>query len=83
MAEQRLPRNVSPDQFLNQIRAGVFDAMVQLMSGASHPSGAFFSAVRDGVREAVRATVTAGQLRAVPDSALEPSTPAAEREAPP
>ena len=83
MAEQvRVPKGVSADAYLNAVRCGVFDAMHQLMtSGTSTPHDDFYSAVRDGVREAVRATVTAQQLRVVPDSAAsEPNAPAREEE---
>jgi len=69
MADQviRPPKGVTADKFLDMVRAGVFDAMRELMSaGIANPSADFYSAVRDGVREAVRATVTAGQLRPVP-----------------
>jgi hypothetical protein len=71
MAERiKLPRNVSKDEFLDQIRAGVFDAMHELMStGSSSPGDNFYGAIKDGVREAVRATVTAGQLRPAPEPA--------------
>jgi hypothetical protein len=82
MAEQvRVPKGVSADAYLNAVRC-VFDAMHQLMtSGTSTPHDDFYSAVRDGVREAVRATVTAQQLRVVPDSAAsEPNAPAREEE---
>jgi hypothetical protein len=73
MVEQvRVPKGISREQFLDQIRAGVFDAMHELMtSGSGSPGDNFYGAVRDGVREAVRATVTAGQLWPVPDSAPE------------
>jgi len=83
MAERiKLPQNVSKDEFLDQIRAGVFDAMRELMrAGSSNPSADFYTAVKDVVREAVRATVTAGHLRPVPDSA--PGAPAAEGAAKP
>ena len=81
MAEVKIPRSIPRDEFLNQIRAGVFDAMHQLMtSGTSTPHDDFYSAVRDGVREAARATMTASQLRPVPDSAAEPGAPAAEED---
>jgi hypothetical protein len=78
----KTPRGVSADKFLDVVRAGVFDAMRELMtSGTSTPHDDFYSAVRDGVREAVRATVTAQQLRVVPDSAAsEPNAPAREEE---
>jgi len=74
MAEMKIPRGVPRDQVLDQIRAGVFDAMHELMtSGSGSPSDNFYRAIQDGVREAVRATVTAGQLRPViPESAPEP-----------
>jgi hypothetical protein len=83
MAEMKVPRGVSRDEVLNQIRAGVFDAMHELLmsGGSGSPGDNFFSAVRDGVREAVRATVTAGQLRLV-TSAPEPNASAAEEETP-
>jgi len=45
----------------------------------SDPSGAFYGAIRDGTREAMRAVVTAAQLRSViSDSASERNAPAAE-----
>jgi hypothetical protein len=69
MVEMKVPRGVSKDEVLDQIRAGVHDAMRELISiGTTNSSAAFFAAVRDGVREAVRATVTAGHLRPVSDS---------------
>jgi len=81
MAEMKVPRGVSRDEVLNQIRCGVHDAMHELMTTTSgSPSDNFYGAIRDGVREAVRATVTAGQLRPVPDSATELGAPAAEEE---
>jgi hypothetical protein len=83
MVEQvRVPKGISKDDFLNQVRCGVFDAMHELLmsGGSGSPGDNFFSAVRDGVREAVRATVTAGNLRLVPNSAFELS--AAEGEPP-
>jgi hypothetical protein len=84
MVEQvRVPKGISKDDFLNQVRCGVFDAMHELLmsGGSGSPGDNFFSAVRDGVREAVRATVTAGNLRLVtPGSA--PGVRAAEGEAP-
>jgi hypothetical protein len=59
------------------VRAGTFDAMTELMrAGSSNPGADFFTAVKDGVREAMRAVVTAGHLRPVPDSA--PGAPGAE-----
>jgi len=85
MADQiiRTPKGVTADKFLDMVRAGVHDAMPELMtSGTADPSADFYSAVRDGVREAIRATVTAGQLRAVPASAPEPNASAAEGEPP-
>ena len=51
-----------------------------MTSGTSTPGADFFSAVRDGVREAARATVTARELRLVPESAPEPGASAAEGE---
>jgi len=79
MAEVKIPRSISRDEFLNQVRCGVFDAMHQLMtSGTSTPGTDFYSAVKDGVREAVRATVSTGQLRVVPDSTPEPGAAAAD-----
>jgi hypothetical protein len=85
MVEQvRVPKGISKEQFLDQIRAGVFDAIHELMTTASgSPGDNFFSAVRDGVREAVRATVTAERLQLVPESAPEPGVAAAEGEAKP
>jgi hypothetical protein len=81
MADQigtiRTPKGVTKDEFLNQVRAGVFDAVHELMtSGSGSPSDNFYGAIKDGVREAVRATVTAGHLRPVPDSV--PGAPAPE-----
>jgi hypothetical protein len=77
----KTPRGVTADKFLDMVRAGTHDAMVELMrAGSSDPSADFYSAVRDGVREAVRALVSAGMVRLVPDSADEPN--AAEGEAP-
>src|SRR5262249_20289865 len=80
MVEQvRVPKGISKEQFLDQIRAGVFDAMHELLTtGSGSPGDNFYAAVKDGVREAVRATVTAGNLRLVPNSVSEPS--AAEEE---
>ena len=84
MAEVKIPRSISRDEFLNQIRAGVFDAMHQLMtSGTTNSSDTFYLAIKDGVREAVRATVTAERLRLVPESVPEPGVAAAEGEAKP
>ena len=83
MADQvKVPRGISREQFLDQIRAGVFDAMHQLMtSGNGSPSDNFYGAIKDGVREALRATVTAAQLRSViSNSAPEPNAPATEGE---
>jgi regulator of protease activity HflC (stomatin/prohibitin superfamily) len=80
MAEVKIPRGISRDEFLNQVRCGVFDAMRELMStGTTNPSADFYGAIRDGTREAMRAVVSAGQLRSViSDSATERNAPAAE-----
>jgi len=85
MADQtiRTPKGVTADKFLDMVRAGTHDAMVELMrAGSSDPSADFYSAIRDGIREAVRATVSAGNLRLVPDSAPEPDASTAGEEAP-
>jgi len=52
-----------------------------MTTASANPGDNFFSAVRDGVREAVRATVTVERLRLVPDSAPE-SDAAPEGETP-
>jgi hypothetical protein len=61
MADQttiRTPRGVTKDQFLDMVRLGTHDAVVELMrAGSNNPGADFFSAVRDGIREAVRAVV--------------------------
>ena len=84
MADVKIPKGVSKDQFLDMVRAGVHDAMRELMSaGSDSPSDNFYGAIKDGVREAVRAVVSSAQLRSViSDSAPEPNAPAAEGEVP-
>jgi hypothetical protein len=84
MAEMKVPRGVSKHEVLDQIRAGTFDALHELMTtGSGSPGDNFYRAIQDGVREAVRATVTAGQLRLVtPDGAPGSNAAAAEAEAP-
>ena len=86
MADQigiiRTPKGVTKDQFLDMVRAGTHDALVELMrAGTTDPSGAFYGAIKDGTREAMRAVVSAGQLRPVPDSASELGVAAVEGEA--
>jgi len=62
----RTPKGVTKDQFLDMVRAGTHDALVELMrAGTANPSADFFAAIRDGTREAIRAVVSAGQLRSV------------------
>ena len=58
MAEVKVPKGISKDQFLDMVRAGVHDAMRELISGTANPTADFYGAVRDGGREAVRATVS-------------------------
>lgn len=74
MAEVKVPRDVSPEGFLDMVRCGVFDAVREIMtSSTTNPSAAFYGAIRDGVEAATKALVTAKQLRpdlvVVPDSA--------------
>jgi len=66
MADQvKIPRSISKEEFLNQIRCGVFDALRELItSGTSTPSADFYGAIRDGVAEAMKATVRLPQNRA-------------------
>jgi hypothetical protein len=52
MADQvRVPKGISKEQFLDQIRAGVFDAVHELMTGGSgSPSDNFYGARGPGGR---------------------------------
>jgi hypothetical protein len=63
MADQviRPPKGVTADKFLDMVRAGVHDAMRELMStGTTNPTVDFFAAVRDGIETAMKAVVTTG-----------------------
>jgi hypothetical protein len=57
MAELKISRGVSKDEALNAIRCGVHDSMRELMGGGSggSPGDNFYLAIKDGIREAVRA----------------------------
>ena len=76
MADVKIPRSISTDEFLNQIRCGMHDAVLELMTaGTANPGDAFYGAIRDGTREAMRAVAMSGKLQVVPP---EPNAPAAE-----
>jgi len=54
MADQiKLPKGISRDEFLNQIRCGTHDAVLEVIRGNDD----FFAAVRDGIEAAVKASV--------------------------
>src|SRR5262245_20712517 len=52
----KTPRGVTKDQFLDMVRAGTHDAIVELMrAGSDNPGADFFAAIKDGIAEAVKA----------------------------
>jgi hypothetical protein len=89
MAEMKLPRGVSPDKFLDMVRAATFDAVLAVLgSGSTDKSAAggltnLLAAIRDGTEAATTALLRSGELRpAIPKSVSEPDAPAAEGEPP-
>ena len=71
MAEMKVPRGVSRDEVLNQIRAATFDAVLEVLRAgkSDDPSANLLGAIRDGTEAATKALLRSGELRpAVPDS---------------
>jgi hypothetical protein len=61
------------------VRAGAHDAVLELLRGETNdPSANLLGAIRDGTAAAVKALVSAGQLRPVPNSAPGASAPEGE-----
>jgi len=83
MADVKIPKTISTDAFLNQIRAGMHDAVVELMrSGSSNPGADFFNAIRAGIREAVKA-VAREREAATGRQEAQPSAPVGVETGPP
>jgi len=79
MAEMKVPRGVSKDQVLDQIRAAAHDAFLEVLRGGSNdPSAAggltnLLAAIRDGTEAATLALLRSGELTpAIPRSVPEP-----------
>ena len=79
MAEMKVPRGLSHDKVLDQIRAATFDAVLEVLrSGSNYPSAAggltnLLTAIRDGTEAATTALLRSGEIRpAVPRSASAP-----------
>jgi len=51
MADVKIPRSISTEAFLNQIRCGVHDAVLELMRAGSSNPGADFYTLRWGFGE--------------------------------
>ena len=82
MADQvKVPRSISKEQFLDQIRAGTHDAMRELMStGTTNPSADFFAAIQAGVEAAIKAVAREREATTGIRHEAEPGDPVAKGE---
>jgi len=84
MAEMKVPRGLSHDKVLDQIRAAAHDAFLEVLrvGGSNDACTNLLGAIRDGTEAATKALLRSGELRpAVPRSIPEPDGPATEGEA--